>query len=59
MIPMEVADIANIILSRMDIPADNAEDAHNHAVEVAWDIYNQVVQPIIKSYEQAHLEGSY
>ena len=55
MIPMEVYDIAQILAARYK----GMEGDWEQFQAEAWDIYNQVVKPIIDSYEKAHLEGSY
>jgi hypothetical protein len=40
MIPMEVADIANMIMAKYECEAFSSEEEREYAIELAWDIYN-------------------
>lgn len=55
MIPSEVYDIAQILAAKYK----GSEGDFEQFLNEAWAIYNEVVKPIIDSYEKAHLEGSY
>lgn len=55
MIPQEVADIAQILAAKYK----GMDGDYEQFLDEAWEIYNQVVKPIIDRYKRADLGGGF